>query len=154
MSKNPVFAFLITALMITVATPAFPEEELFDTATASRHMEQGVTLLKVKQYDAAIKEFEESASINPDAQAYYYLGYAYYLKGRGGDEKSRKNARDNFAKAYEIDPSFTPSKFKSTETLQTEVVTQHENQTLPSGPDARKSLPQSQPTSTTTKPNP
>lgn len=105
----------ILALALIVATSAFAADDLFDTATASKHIDQGLALLKAKKFDRAINEFEEAATINPDAEAYYYLGYAYYLKGRSGDEASRKKSRENFAKAYEIDPNFSPTRLKPTE---------------------------------------
>lgn len=89
-----------------LAAPA--EEELFDTKAAAQHIEQGIERLNAKNYDAAIAEFEESAAISPEAEAYYYLGYAYYLKGRKKDGGNRSLSRENFEKAYEIDPNFTP----------------------------------------------
>jgi tetratricopeptide (TPR) repeat protein len=104
MKKNSVLAFFIITLACMVAAPAYSADELFDTAAATKHIEQGVKLLKAKKYDAAAGEFEEAASINPDAEAYYYLGYTYYLKGRNGDETSRKKSRENFDKAYAINP--------------------------------------------------
>jgi tetratricopeptide (TPR) repeat protein len=112
MSKKGIAALIIMALVITAAAPVFSAEELFDTAGATKRIEQGITLLKAKKYDAAMKEFEESAAINPDAEAYYYLGYAYYLKGRAGDAESRTKSREYFDKAYEIDPNFSPFRFK------------------------------------------
>jgi tetratricopeptide (TPR) repeat protein len=99
-------------MAIMVSAPAFSAEEPFDTATAAKHVEQGVAFLKAKNFDAAINEFEEAASVNPDAEAYYYLGYAYYLKGKKGDGESRKKSRESFEKAYEINPNFTPSRYK------------------------------------------
>jgi tetratricopeptide (TPR) repeat protein len=84
------------------------EEELFDAKAAAQHIEQGIERLNAKDYDAAIAEFEESATISPEAEAYYYLGYTYYLKGRAKDGGNRNLSRENFEKAYEIDPSFTP----------------------------------------------
>jgi tetratricopeptide (TPR) repeat protein len=118
MNKNGIVALIITALVATFATPVFSAEELFDTATATKHIEQGITQLKAKKYDAAVKEFEESAVINPDAEAYYYLGYTYYLKGRSGEEESRKKSREYFDKAYEIEPNFSPFRFKSADAAQ------------------------------------
>lgn len=84
------------------------EEELFDTKAAAQHIEQGIERLNAKNYDAAIAEFEESAAISPEAEAYYYLGYTYYLMGRKKDGGNRSLSRENFEKAYEIDPNFTP----------------------------------------------
>jgi tetratricopeptide (TPR) repeat protein len=84
------------------------EEELFDTKAAVQHLERGIALLNAKHYDASIAEFEESAEISPEAEAYYFLGYAYYLKARTKDGESRNLSRENFERAYEIDPNFTP----------------------------------------------
>jgi tetratricopeptide (TPR) repeat protein len=50
-----------------------------------------------------------------EAEAYYYAGYAYYLKGRSGDEDSRQKSVEYFDRAYEINPNFSPNKFKPTE---------------------------------------
>ena len=91
------------------------EEELFDTKAAAAHIEKGIAHLKEKKYDAAIKELEEAVTIDPDAEAYYYLGYAYYMKGRKDDGESRKKSIEYFDEAYELDPGFTPSKFKPVE---------------------------------------
>jgi tetratricopeptide (TPR) repeat protein len=102
--------FVLTAMVGMVAAPAFPADELFDTATMSKHMEQGISCLKAKDFDAAIKEFDESAAIAPEAEAYYYLGYAYYMKSRKVDGESRKMSMENFKKAYEIDPNFSPTR--------------------------------------------
>ena len=111
-----------------VAAPAFAAEELFDTATAAKHLEQGIVFLKAKKFDPAIKEFEEAATVNPDAEAYYYLGYAFYLKGRSGDEESRKKSRDNFEKAYEINPNFSPTRYKPAEPAKTKGQPQNQEQ--------------------------
>ncbi len=115
MKKNPALACIITAVAIMITAPAFSAEEPFDTATAAKHLEQGVAFLKAKNYDAAISEFEEAAEINPDAEAFYYLGYTYYLKGKKSDGENRKKSRENFEKAYEINPNFTPSRYKPSE---------------------------------------
>ncbi len=93
------------------------EEELFDTKAASAHSEKGISYLKARDYDAAVNELEESLSIAPDAETYYYLGYAYYMKGRSGDSESRKKSIENFDKAYELDPRFTPNKYKPADGL-------------------------------------
>ncbi len=107
---------LVSAVVLTGIQFAYAEEDLFDTKAAAAHVEKGIAHLKEKRYDAAVKELEEAVTINPDAEAYYYLGYAYYMKGKKGDAESRKKSVESFDKAYELDPSFTPSRFKPTET--------------------------------------
>ncbi len=117
MSYNRTLIFVLTAMISMVAAPAFPADELFDTAAASKHMEQGISFLKAKNFDAAIREFDKSAVIAPEAEAYYYLGYTYYMKGKNDDGDSRKKSLENFGKAYEIDPNFSPTRFKPSEPM-------------------------------------
>jgi tetratricopeptide (TPR) repeat protein len=102
---------LFMALGLTPLT-AHAADDLFDSKAATEHIQKGIALLKAKNFDAAIEEFDASASIAPEAEAYYYLGYAYYLKSRKGDEESRRLSLENFQKAYEIDPNFTPIRYK------------------------------------------
>jgi tetratricopeptide (TPR) repeat protein len=96
---------------------AVAEEELFDTKAAATHMEKGVHLLKANKIDLAIEEFEEAAAAAPDAEAHYLLGYAYYLKGKAGDSDARMKAMENFEAAYQINPNFSPNKFKPSEPI-------------------------------------
>ncbi len=113
--RRTIVILLVSAVVLAGIQFAYAEEELFDTKAAAAHVEKGITHLKEKTYDAAIKELEEAVTINPDAEAYYYLGYAYYEKGRKGDAESRKKLVECFDKAYELDPGFTPSRFKPAE---------------------------------------
>jgi tetratricopeptide (TPR) repeat protein len=98
---------------------AAEEEPLFDTKAAAAGLEKGHALVKAKKFDAAIQAFEEAAATSPDveAEAYYYAGYAYYLKSRSGDEDSRQKSIEYFDRAYEINPNFSPNKFKPTEPM-------------------------------------
>ncbi len=114
-----ILIMLAVGAVLVAGTPVFvsaADDELFDTKAAAAHIEKGIAHLKNKDYDAAIKELDEAASINPDAEAYYYLGYAYYMKGKKGDSESRKKSIECFDKAYELNPGFTPSRFKPAET--------------------------------------
>ncbi len=86
------------------------EDELFDTKAAGEYLEKGLVQLRTRNIEAAIASLEESVAIAPAAEAYYYLGYAYYLKGRSGDSESRKQSMENFEKAYELDPGFSPNR--------------------------------------------
>jgi Tfp pilus assembly protein PilF len=107
---------LMLALLFAVGVQmAAAEEELFDTKAAESYLEKGISHLRTKNVDAAVDALEESVSIAPEAEAYYYLGYAYYLKGRGGDGESRKRSIESFEKAYELNPQFSPSRFKPAE---------------------------------------
>jgi len=116
MASNRLLVFSLITMLSLVAAPAFSADELFNTTAAAKHMEQGFSYLKAKNYDAAIREFEESAGISPEAEPYYYLGYAYYLKSRKDNGQSRQKSLENFEKAYEIDPNFSPKRDKLSET--------------------------------------
>ena len=82
---NRLLVLVLTIILSIISTSGYAAEELFDTKTAEKHIEQGIAYLKAKNFDAAISEFDEASVILPDAEAYYFLGYAYYLKGRSGD---------------------------------------------------------------------
>ena len=104
---------IVAGLLVTTNLVFAAEEELFDTKAASLYVEQGLDHIRTKHLGDAVKALEEAVAIAPDAEAYYYLGYAYYLKGRTtGDNESRKKSIENFEKAYDLDPSFTPAKLK------------------------------------------
>ena len=115
MAYNRSLVFVLTVMVSMAAAPAYPADELFDNATASKLMEQGISFLKANNFDAAIQEFDELTSVAPEAEAYYYLGYAYYMKSRKGDGENRQKAFENFDRAYEIDPNFSPTRFKPSE---------------------------------------
>jgi tetratricopeptide (TPR) repeat protein len=102
-----IFAALLT--VGGVATLSVAEEELFDSKAAQEHLEKGIALLGARNYDGAIEEFEEAVSAAPSAEAYYRLGYAYYMKGKSGDEDSRQKSIESFEQAYDIDPNYSPN---------------------------------------------
>jgi len=112
-------ALFLLFLLLCSSLPSSAEEELFDTQTALTYRDQGLAALRHKNYDAAINAFEEAVSVSPDAESYYLLGYAYYLKGKTGDGESRQKAIENFNQAYQINSNFTPSKFKPEELVMT-----------------------------------
>lgn len=116
-----IVASILVLTLLFVAAPAVnaAEEELFDTKAAAAGIEEGISLIKKKQYDAAVEKFEDAAAMSPDieAEALYYAGYASYLKGRAGDEDARQRSVEFFERAYEINPNFSPNKFKPTESM-------------------------------------
>ncbi len=126
MGKKHVFTFIVFLSLGLVALTVHAADGLFDTKAASEHIDKGISYLKQNNFDAAVKEFDESASISPEAEPYYYLGYTYYLKGRKGDLESRKLSRENFDKAYEIDPNFTPMRYKPAEPSSLQEIQQQE----------------------------
>lgn len=107
----------LAIMLLVLPALVFAQDELFDTNAAAAHVEKGLVLLKANKHDTAIVEFEKAVDIYPDAEAYYYLGYTYYLKGKKNDAPSMKKSRENFDKAYEIDPEFAPGKSRTVETI-------------------------------------
>jgi len=69
------------------------QEDLYDKALHAYHK---------KDFKATVKYLKEYVAQNPDAGAYYLLGYANYKL------KNRKEASEYFREAYLIDPNFTP----------------------------------------------
>jgi tetratricopeptide (TPR) repeat protein len=114
-------ACIIMVMMVTAIAPAgwAADEPLFDTKAAAAGLEKGLALVKAKKFDAAVAAFEEAAATSPDveAEAYYYAGYAYYLKSKTGDEDSRQKSVEFFDRVYEINPNFSPNKFKPVEPM-------------------------------------
>ncbi len=110
--RRTIWGALLVLLVMTAAPVIAAEEDVFDTKTAIEQREKGRQLLHSKKYDAAIEALEESVNTAPDAEAYYLLGYAYYMKGKAGDAESREKAKENFDEAYTLNPNFSPSKFK------------------------------------------
>src|SRR5271169_4578631 len=129
MKKASVLLVALISLMMTYVALGYAKEELFDTKAATQHLNQGIAYLNAKKFDAAIREFETSVDINPDAEAYYYLGYAYYLKGRTSKGDYRSKSRENFERAYEINPNFSPSRFKPTEHVPAQVMQPDQTET-------------------------
>jgi tetratricopeptide (TPR) repeat protein len=116
-----IIASVLVLMLLSVAAPAVnaAAEPLFDTKGAAASVEKGLSLVRQKKYDAAVEAFEEAAAMSPDieAEALYYAGYACYLKGKSGDEDARQRSVEFFDRAYEINPNFSPNKFKPTEPL-------------------------------------
>jgi len=145
MKMNRVLVFFLAMMLSVVSTSIYAAEELFDTKTAEKHIEQGIAFLKAKNFDAAIKEFDEASVILPDAESYYYLGYSYYLKGRSGDADSRKKSLEYFDKVYEIDPNYSPTRYKpgEAEVIETKKPPKQEAATAPA--PAQPSQPEQPP---------
>lgn len=115
MGKNKPVIFVAVMMLFILPGLGNAADELFDTEAATVLVDKGVADLKAGRYDAAIEAFEESVGINPEAPAFYYLGYAYYMKGKKSNGENRLKAMDNFDKAYELDPNFTPMNISTDE---------------------------------------
>jgi len=65
--------------------------------------QKGLSAYMKGDYSSAVTYFKEHVARVPDAEAYYFLGYASYELGL------TKDAEDYFREAYLIDPNFTPT---------------------------------------------
>jgi tetratricopeptide (TPR) repeat protein len=119
MRRTISLVLMVALIGAVVPVVGAAEEELFDTKAATVSLEKGLALVKVKKYDAAVEVFEDAAATSPDieAEALYYAGYACYMKSKSGDEDARQRSMEFFDRAYEINPNFSPNKFKPTEPL-------------------------------------
>jgi tetratricopeptide (TPR) repeat protein len=75
------------------------------------HIDKGLAAFKKRHFSAARKEFEEAVAAHPDsAAAHFYLGYACYKLGEPSRRMNpnKEKAREEFAKAFSLDPSFQP----------------------------------------------
>jgi len=97
-----IWAALLGILMGSTSVSA---GELFDTEKAKQHFNVGLDLYFKMNYENAIREFQEAAQIDPEnANAYYFMGYAYYKL------KDMKKAMEVFDQAYEVDAKYSPMK--------------------------------------------
>jgi tetratricopeptide (TPR) repeat protein len=153
MRFDRITAIVLTALLSFSVAGFAADDQLFDTQAAAKHIEQGIAHLKAKNFDAAIGDFEQAVSIEPDAESYYYLGYAYYLKGKKKDGENRAKSLENFHKAFELDPGFSPVRLKPAEQEETPeqasapstTMTQPEQREMPeqvSGPSTTMTQPE------------
>jgi hypothetical protein len=82
------------------------------TGGAQAFIEAGLQAFKKQRFAAALVEFQKAVDADPQsAAAAFYLGYTYYKlaePGRRADPRKRR-AAELFAKAFELDPTFTPA---------------------------------------------
>jgi tetratricopeptide (TPR) repeat protein len=69
------------------------------------YIEKGKILLEQKKLTEALQTFSLANRITPSfADAWYWIGRCQELQGR------KKDAKDNYEKAYELDPTFTEAR--------------------------------------------
>ena len=79
--------------------------------SASDEIQSGLTAFAKHRFPAAREAFERAVAADPQsAAAHYYLGYTIYkiAEPKRHDSPGKKEAADEFAKAYQIDPGFKP----------------------------------------------
>ncbi|HSD65875.1 MAG TPA: hypothetical protein VLF95_04200 [Vicinamibacteria bacterium] len=86
------------------ATPA--------ATAADPHLGAGIAAFKKRRFAAARAEFEKAEAADPQsAAAAYYLGYTFYKLGEPSRRMNanKEKAKELFAKAFSLDPTFTPT---------------------------------------------
>ena len=81
-------------------------------AAPDPYVSAGIAAFKKRRFAAARAEFEKAEAANPQsAAAAYYLGYTFYKLGEPSRRMNanKEKARELFAKAFQLDPTFTPS---------------------------------------------
>ena len=81
------------------------------TGAAQPHLDAGLAAFKKRRFSQAEIEFRKAADSEPQsAAAAFYLGYTYYkiAEPKRHDSPGKQKAAELFAKAYAVDPAFTP----------------------------------------------
>jgi tetratricopeptide (TPR) repeat protein len=79
--------------------------------SARDEIQAGLTAFGKRRFAQAREAFERAVAADPQsAAAHYYLGYTIYkiAEPKKHDSPGKKEAAAEFAKAYELDPSFKP----------------------------------------------
>ncbi|MCE5300684.1 MAG: tetratricopeptide repeat protein [Spirochaetia bacterium] len=95
------FVAVLSVLLFVFASFSFAAA---NPAQAKQYMDYGVKYIQAKQFDNAIKYLNQSIKLGATADAYYYLGVAYYYKG------NKASALRNFQYAMKLNPSHTQAK--------------------------------------------
>ena len=81
------------------------------TGAAQPHLDAGLAAFRKRRFSQAEIEFRKAADAEPQsAAAAFYLGYTYYkiAEPKRHDSPGKQKAAELFAKAYALDPAFTP----------------------------------------------
>jgi tetratricopeptide (TPR) repeat protein len=102
------------AMLLTAALAAADPEATGSKTTAvetSDPLNAGLVDFKKKRFARAEANFEKAVEANPQsAAAHFYLGYAIYktAEPKRAFHPDKQKAAAEFAKAYELDPTFKP----------------------------------------------
>lgn len=81
------------------------------TGAAQPHLDAGLAAFRKRRFSQAEIEFRKAVDAEPqNAAAAFYLGYTYYkiAEPKRHDSPGKQKAAELFAKAYALDPAFTP----------------------------------------------
>ena len=82
------------------------------SGAADPHLGTGIAAFKKRRFAAARAEFEKAEAADPQsAAAAYYLGYTFYKIGEPSRRMNanKEKAKELFAKAFSLDPTFRPT---------------------------------------------
>jgi Tfp pilus assembly protein PilF len=97
----------------TAAPPAAVQatEAPAAASAAAPAVDAGLTAFKKHRFAAARDDFEKAVEADPQsAAAHFYLGYSLYKLGEPSRRMNanKEKAKQEFAKAFSLDPSFEP----------------------------------------------
>ena len=90
-------------------TPSAAPEASSGAALAA--IDAGIAAFKRRRFSQAEAEFSKAVAADPNsAAAHFYLGYTHYKMGEPPRRMNahKERAREEFAKAFELDPGFRP----------------------------------------------
>jgi Tfp pilus assembly protein PilF len=110
----------VLLLALAVQAPAEPAGQAPAAATAAPavavasdpHVAAGLAAFRKRHFAAARAEFEKAVAADPkSAAANFYLGYVHYKIGEPSRRlnEDKEMAKELFAKAFSLDPAFTPA---------------------------------------------
>jgi tetratricopeptide (TPR) repeat protein len=94
------------------ATPGVTATDIPAPGAAAPHLDAGIAAFKKRRFTAARAEFDKAEAADPQsAAAAYYLGYTYYKMGEPSRRMNsdKQKAKELFAKAFALDPTFRPT---------------------------------------------
>ena len=100
-------AFVLAATMSAAETAAPAAEP----ASADDAIHAGIAAFKKRRFAQAEVQFQKAVDADPQsAAAHFYLGYTIYkrVEPKRPFHPDKQKAADEFAKAFDLDPAFTP----------------------------------------------
>ncbi len=105
------FSALLLAGLLQQA-PEPPAVQAAPVEAVQPHIAAGLALYKKRRFRAAQQEFQKAVEADPaSAPAHFYLGYTLYKIGepRRRLTPEKEQAREHFARCFELDPGFRPT---------------------------------------------
>jgi tetratricopeptide (TPR) repeat protein len=104
---------LAAALLLVALSPqdAPPPTAAASGQPAAEAIAAGQAAFKKRRFKSAQADFEKALAADPQsAAAAFYLGYTHYKMGEPSRRlnANKEKAKELFAKAFALDPTFTP----------------------------------------------